>query len=156
MDCTGGPQTGCSQAGGPGGGFLANGGIKPNSTVTVPSVADLRAGTGGYVPNQTRPEAVQWNIGFQQVFWNDYTFESNYIGTHGVYLPVQIQLNRQPVVNASNALPLVLQHAEPGDPRLLDEHAFRSSGAEISRRQHYSGLPCRGFHRDHHVLPALG
>jgi hypothetical protein len=106
VDCTGGPQTGCSQAGGPGGGFLANGGIKPNSTVTVPNVADLRAGTGGFVPNQTRPEAVQWNIGFQHVFWNDYTFESNYIGTHGVYLPVQIQLNRQPVVNASNALPL--------------------------------------------------
>ncbi len=106
VDCTGGPQTGCNQAGGPGAGFLANGGIKPGSTVSVPSLADLRAGTGGYVPNQTRPEAVQWNIGFQRVFWNDYTFESNYIGTHGVYLPVQIQLNRQPVVNASNALPL--------------------------------------------------
>jgi hypothetical protein len=106
VDCTGGPTTGCPQAGGPGGGFLANGGIKPNSTVSVPSVADLRAGTGGYVPNQTRPEAVQWNIGVQHVFANDYTFESNYIGTHGVYLPVQIQLNRQPVVTTANALPL--------------------------------------------------
>ncbi len=106
VDCTGGPTTGCSQAGGPGGGFLANGGIKPNSPTSVPSLADLRAGTGGYVPNQTRPEAVQWNIGVQHVFANNYTFESNYIGTHGVYLPVQIQLNRQPVVNASNALPL--------------------------------------------------
>jgi hypothetical protein len=106
VDCTGGPQTGCSQAGGPGAGFLANGGIKPNSTASVPTLADLRAGTGGYVPNQTRPEAVQWNIGVQHVFSNNYTFESNYIGTHGVYLPVQIQLNRQPVVNASNALPL--------------------------------------------------
>ncbi len=41
VDCTGGPQTGCTQAGGPGAGFLANGGIKPNSTVTVPSLADL-------------------------------------------------------------------------------------------------------------------
>ena len=106
VDCTGGPATGCSQAGGPGAGFLANGGIKPNSPTSVPSLADLRAGTGGYVPNQTRPEAVQWNIGVQHVFANNYTFESNYIGTHGVYLPVQIQLNRQPVVNASNALPL--------------------------------------------------
>ena len=106
VDCTGGPTTGCSQAGGPGGGFLANGGIKPNSTVSVPSLADLRAGTGGYVPDQTRPEAVQWNIGVQHVFANDYTFESNYIGTHGVYLPVQIQLNRQPVVTTANALPL--------------------------------------------------
>ncbi len=106
VDCTGGPQTGCNQAGGPGAGFLANGGIKPGSTVSVPSLADLRAGTGGYVPNQTRPEAVQWNFGVQHVFANDYTFESDYIGTHGVYLPVQVQLNRQPVVTPSNALPL--------------------------------------------------
>ena len=106
VDCTGGPTTGCAQAGGPGAGFLANGGIKPNSTVTALTPAELRAGTGGYVPNQTRPEAVQWNFGVQHVFADNYTFESNYIGTHGVYLPVQIQLNRQPVVNASNALPL--------------------------------------------------
>lgn len=106
VDCTGGPATGCSQAGGPGAGFLANGGIKPTATASVPSLADLRAGTGGYVPNQTRPEAVQWNFGVQHVFAEDYTFQSEYIGTHGIYLPVQIQLNRQPVVNASNALPL--------------------------------------------------
>ncbi len=66
------------------------------------------------MPNQTRPEAVQWNIGVQHVFANDYTFESNYIGTHGVYLPVQIQLNRQPVVNAVQCPAAVLQHAEPG------------------------------------------
>jgi hypothetical protein len=106
VDCTGGPATGCAQAGGPGAGFLANGGIKPNSTVSVPSLADLKSGTGGYVPNQTRPEAIQWNFGIQHVFASNYTFESEYIGTRGVYLPVQIQLNRQPVVNASNALPL--------------------------------------------------
>ncbi|MGB6941675.1 MAG: carboxypeptidase regulatory-like domain-containing protein [Bryobacteraceae bacterium] len=106
VDCTGGPAVGCNQAGGPGAGFLANGGIKPGSTVSVPSLADLRAGTGGYVPDQTRPEAVQWNFGVQHVFANDYTFESDYIGTHGIYLPVQVQLNRQPVVTPSNALPL--------------------------------------------------
>lgn len=106
VDCTGGPTTGCDQAGGPGSGFLANGGIKPNSTVTALTPAELRAGTGGYVPDQTRPEAVQWNFGVQHVFAGNYTVDSEYIGTHGVYLPVQIQLNRQPVVNASNALPL--------------------------------------------------
>jgi hypothetical protein len=106
VDCTGGSATGCAQAGGPGAGFLANGGIKPNSTVSAPSLADLRAGTGGYVPDQTRPEAIQWNFGVQHVFANNFTFESEYIGTRGIHLPVQVQLNRQPVVNASNALPL--------------------------------------------------
>lgn len=106
VDCTGGPATGCNQAGGPGSGFLANGGIKPGSTAAVPSLADLRAGTGGYVPNQTRPKAIQWNIGIQHVFHGNYTVDSEYIGTRGIDLPVQIQLNRQPVVNASNALPL--------------------------------------------------
>jgi hypothetical protein len=106
VDCTGGPQTGCNQLGGPGTGFLANGGIKPGSTVAAPSLADLRAGTGGYVPNQTRPKAIQWNFGIQHVFHGNYTIDSEYIGTRGINLPVQIQLNRQPVVNASNALPL--------------------------------------------------
>jgi hypothetical protein len=115
-DCTGGPQTGCTQAGGPGAGFLANGGIKPNTATSIPTLAELRAGTGGYVPNQTRPEAVQWNFGIQHVFATNYTFESNYIGTHGVYLPVQIQLNRQPVVTASNALPLY--YSSPGQATL--------------------------------------
>ena len=38
----------------------------------------------------------------------DYTFESRYVGTHSVHLSVQDQLNRQSVVNASNALPLYL------------------------------------------------
>jgi hypothetical protein len=106
VDCTGGPATGCNQAGGPGAGFLANGGIKPGSTVATPSLADLRAGTGGYVPNQTRPKAIQWNFGIQHVFHGNYTIDSEYIGTRGINLPVQIQLNRQPVVNASNALPM--------------------------------------------------
>jgi hypothetical protein len=106
VDCTGGPATGCTQGGGPGSGFLANGGIKPNTTVGTPSLADLRAGTGGYVPNQTRPKAIQWNFGIQHVFAQNYTFDSEYIGTRGIDLPMQIQLNRQPVVNGSNALPL--------------------------------------------------
>ena len=136
VDCTGGPATGCSQAGGPGAGFLANGGIKPNATGSVPTLADLRAGTGGYVPNQTRPEAVQWNIGVQHVFANNYTFESNYIGTHGVYLPVQIQLNRQPVVNASNALPLYYSMPSQGTLDSLTNtlsglEALKSAGGNI-------------------------
>ncbi len=88
------------------GSFLAHGGIPETTPSTNLSVAAARAGTGGYVPNQIRPESLQWNFGVQHTFANNYTFESRYLGTRGIHLPMQIQLNRQPVVNASNALPL--------------------------------------------------
>jgi len=86
--------------------FLKNGGIPPNASAGTLDQADARAETGGYVPNQTRPETVSWNIGVQHVFHNDYTFESRYVGTHSVHLSVQDRLNEQSVVNSSNALPL--------------------------------------------------
>jgi hypothetical protein len=86
-------------------GFLAQGGIKPNASSAALSQAEARAGTGGYVPNQVRPESLQWNIGIQHVFHENYTVESRYLGTRGIHLPVQAQLNRVPVVNGANALP---------------------------------------------------
>jgi hypothetical protein len=88
------------------GNFLANGGIAPNATGSALSLKDARAGTGGYVPDETRPESWQWNIGVQHIFKDNYTVESRYVGTRGLHLPIQAQLNRQPVVNASNALPI--------------------------------------------------
>ena len=93
--------TGASAAG-----FLAGGGIPPNASAAALTQAEARAGTGGYVPNQTRPESLQWNIGIQHVFHENYTFESRYLGTRGIHLPVQAQLNRIPVVNGANALPI--------------------------------------------------
>ena len=90
------------------GGFLASGGIAPSAQGSTLTQAQARAGTGGYMPNQIRPETASWNIGIQHVFHQDYTFESRYVGTHSVHLSVQDQLNRQPVVNSSNALPLYL------------------------------------------------
>jgi hypothetical protein len=87
-------------------GFLAHGGIAPNATSAALSQADARAGTGGYVPNQVRPESLQWNFGIQHVFHENYTVESRYLGTRGIHLPVQAQMNRIPVVDGSNALPM--------------------------------------------------
>jgi len=87
------------------GGFLASGGIPPSATGSTLTQAQARAGTGGYVPNQVRPQSLQWNFGIQHVFHENYTFESRYLGTRGIHLPVQAQLNRIPVVNGSNALP---------------------------------------------------
>jgi Carboxypeptidase regulatory-like domain len=87
-------------------GFLAGGGIAPNATGVAPSPADLRAGTGAYIPNEVRPKSLQWNFGIQHVFKNNYTFETRYLGTRGINLAVQDQLNRQAVVNGTNALPV--------------------------------------------------
>jgi hypothetical protein len=89
--------------------FLASGGIAPNASAAALTQAQARAGTGGYVPNQTRPQSWQWNAGIQHVFAENYTFESRYLGTRGLHLPVQAQLNRVPVVNGANALPLYTQ-----------------------------------------------
>lgn len=87
-------------------GFLAGGGIGPNTSVTIPEGAAARAKTAGFIPNQKRPEAYNWNFGIQHEFADNYVFESRYVGTRGLFLPMQVQLNRQAVVNASNALPV--------------------------------------------------
>lgn len=92
--------------GNPGTGFLANGGILPNTAVAIPEGAAARALTAGFIPNQQRPEAINWNFSIQHVFAKKYVFESRYVGTRGLYLPVQVQLNRQAIVNSSNALPV--------------------------------------------------
>jgi hypothetical protein len=86
-------------------GFLANGGIPPSANAASLTAAQAIAETSGYVPNGTRPETTSWNVGIQHAFHNDYIFETRYVGDHSVHLPVQEQLNVQPVVNSSNALP---------------------------------------------------
>jgi hypothetical protein len=87
-------------------GFLAGGGISPGSIPANPTPAQLRAETGGFLPNAQRPEAYNWNLDLQHVFAQNYTLDIRYTGTKGLFLTVQDQLNRQPVVNASNALPV--------------------------------------------------
>ncbi len=87
-------------------GFLAGGGIPKTASVTPPQGAAAIAATSGFIPDQKRPTAYNWNFGIQHVFGQNYVFETNYVGTRGLFLPMQIQLNRQPTVNASNALPV--------------------------------------------------
>ena len=89
-------------------GFLAGGGIPPNTSVAPPEGAAAIAATSGFIPNQKRPQAYNWNFGIQHVFAENYVFESRYVGTRGLYLPMQVQLNRQPTVNSSNALPVYI------------------------------------------------
>ena len=89
----------------PAGGYLGSGGIPPNATVGALSAADARASTAAFIPGQKLPYSINWNFNIQHVFARDYTFQIGYVGTRGVHLPAQIQLNRQSVVTPSQYLP---------------------------------------------------
>jgi Carboxypeptidase regulatory-like domain len=112
------PQLGstndCAQVVGPGGfpcpdtGFLASGGLPPGSggLTVFPDVATARANTSAFIPpNGKAPKSIDWTLGIQHSFLNDYTVEVRYLGTRGIHLPAQIQLNRQPIVTSSQFLP---------------------------------------------------
>ena len=86
--------------------FLTDGGLPPGtgSLATFTSVADQQAATGAYVPNQTVPYAETWSLGVQHVFAQKYTVEIRYLGTRGIHLPTQVQINKQPAVTTANQL----------------------------------------------------
>lgn len=91
-------------------GFLAGGGIVPR-IVQITDPARARALTASYIPlEQTRPYSMQWNFGVQRTMGEDYTVEVRYLGTRGVHLPYQTQLNRYAGVRGpQDSLPLFYQ-----------------------------------------------
>ncbi|MBL8228554.1 MAG: TonB-dependent receptor [Bryobacterales bacterium] len=89
--------------------FLATGGI-PGAAIPISNAATARRLTSSFIPDQLRPYSIQWNLGVQRVFWNDYTLEVRYLGTRGVHLPLQQQINRIPTVTSpEQGLPTFLQ-----------------------------------------------
>lgn len=86
-------------------GFLANGGISQAFGLTGSSPQALRAATSAFIPDQTLPYSINYSLSVQHVFANDYTLEVGYLGTRGVHLIVQQQLNRQAPVTATQNLP---------------------------------------------------
>jgi outer membrane receptor protein involved in Fe transport len=91
--------------------FLANGGIFPGSVPSGGNLsqADARAATSSYIYDQKLPYSIQWNFGVQHVFAKDYTFEARYLGSRGVHLLVQEQINKYPRVTPTRFLPTYLQ-----------------------------------------------
>jgi hypothetical protein len=87
--------------------FLANGGLPPGQggLNTFPTIEDQRAATTAFIPNQKIPYAESYSFGIQRVFGQNYTAEVRYVGTRGIHLPTQVQLNVQPKVTPSNFLP---------------------------------------------------
>ena len=91
--------------------FLAHGGIFPGSVAAGGSLslADARAATSSYIYDQKLPYSIQWNFGIQHSFAKDYTLEVRYLGSRGVHLLVQQQINKYPKVTPTRFLPTYLQ-----------------------------------------------
>jgi hypothetical protein len=90
-------------------GFLAQGGLPGTALPPNANVAQVRAATTGWLPNQKLSYAETWNLGVQHQFAQDYTLEVRYIGTRGVHLVAQTELNRLAAVTPANALPTYLE-----------------------------------------------
>jgi hypothetical protein len=86
--------------------FLAKGGLPTGGTgiATFSSIADQRAATSAYLPNVSTPYAESYTLTIQRVIASKYTAEIGYVGTRGIHLPTQDQLNVQPEVTAANQL----------------------------------------------------
>ena len=93
-------------------GFLTGGGI-PSVAPPFSDQAGAAKATASYVPvDQKSPKSIDWTLGVQHEFANDYTVEIRYVGTRGIHLPSQIRLNRTPQVTSTVFLPTYLQ--DPG------------------------------------------
>jgi len=94
--------------------FLKNGGLPPGTggilvfPNTPAGLAAQRAATAAFIPDQVVPYAETYTLTVQRTFAKNYTAEIGYVGTRGIHLPTQIQLNIQPRVTAANQLPTLL------------------------------------------------
>jgi hypothetical protein len=69
--------------------------------------AQARAASSSFLPAlQKQGEAYTWNLGYQRVFARNYTMEVRYVGTKGVHLLYQSQINRNALVTPTTNLPL--------------------------------------------------
>jgi Carboxypeptidase regulatory-like domain/TonB dependent receptor len=101
--------------------FLSSGGLPPGNgglavfcntgtggSTGVPcvlSVAKQKAATSAYVPDQKVPYAESWNLQIQRTFGSNYVFSVGYVGTRGIHLETQVQINKQQKVTVANQLP---------------------------------------------------
>ena len=136
----------CPTGTNPGAGFLANGGLPATYTlVNDPSVT--RALTQGRIPDQKAPKTLNWSFSVQRQLYRGGVLEARYLGTRGLFLPVQIRLNSKGAFSAGlTSLPTYLDPAQvpatvanPAstlatfdayDPFLLDQYGFLGNVTE--------------------------
>jgi hypothetical protein len=87
--------------------FLAGSGLNVPSGA-LSGVASARAAISSYSPDQRRPYAINYTLGVQRLLGRDYTLEARYLGSRGVHLYVQEQLNRTSAVTAAQNIPTFL------------------------------------------------
>jgi hypothetical protein len=137
--------------------FLTNGGLPPGtggiaqfctdgtgpgtSVPCVPDIPSQRAATAAYIPNQVVPYAETYTLTIQRTFATNYTAEIGYVGTRGIHLPTQIQLNVQPRVNAGNQLPTSLS----GSSEVTSPAGASTLGAIQSLSNITPGFLANGF-----------
>ncbi|HEX6772433.1 MAG TPA: carboxypeptidase regulatory-like domain-containing protein [Acidobacteriaceae bacterium] len=129
--------------------FLAGGGLPPGTGAlqTFPTIAAQRQATSAFMPDQKLPYSEQWNLSVQRVFLKDYTATISYVGTRGLHMPMQIQLNRKPITTSTNHLPLFAGSPDPGSLSGLEslaEFAPTSAGGQ-SYRSYVSQYADAGF-----------
>jgi hypothetical protein len=92
---------------GVGSNFLKNGGITQSQGLDLSTLtaATARAKTSSWLPNQVLPYSLNWTLGVQHVFAKDYTLEVRYLGTRGVHLLDQQQINVDAPVTAAENIP---------------------------------------------------
>jgi hypothetical protein len=61
-----------------------------------------------FIPDQKLPYSINYNLTVEHVFAKDYTLDVGYIGTKGVHLITQQQINRQSPVTATQNIPTFL------------------------------------------------
>ena len=76
----------------------------PLAAPCSPDIPGQRAATSAYLPNQVLPYAETYTLTVQRAFATYYTAQIGYIGTRGIHLPTQDQINIQPKVTPSNRL----------------------------------------------------
>jgi hypothetical protein len=116
------------------GAFLAKGGILPGAggINTFPDVATQRASTSALLPQfQDLPKSINWELGVQHTFWSNYTVEVRYVGTRGIHLPAQIQIDKQARVTATNFLPTYINNAP--DQATIDADTFTLTSLKAAR-----------------------
>ena len=118
------------------GNFLARGGILPTAQAGSLTPAQARAATSSWLPNQQEGYSINWNLGVQHVFAKDYTLEVRYVGTRGLHLLYQEQLNRLAITTATHNLPTYL--SAPSQAQL---DALALTSASMTNEKNTIGNP---------------
>src|SRR5207247_3288355 len=79
--------------------FLKNAGL-PATYTLVNDPLITRALTQGLIPDQKQPKTLNWTLNVQRELYRGGVLEARYLGTRGLFLPVQIRLNSQSAFDA--------------------------------------------------------